>query len=66
MTNIISTNSFDLKPIFQSPQTTLHMYGKKIARPNRKMGHMTTISSVLSRDQLLTQARKLKENIIQE
>ncbi|MGL1887557.1 MAG: 5-(carboxyamino)imidazole ribonucleotide synthase [Reichenbachiella sp.] len=39
----------------------IHLYGKKITKPYRKMGHVTLIGTDLS--ELKTQARKLKESI---
>jgi 5-(carboxyamino)imidazole ribonucleotide synthase len=31
----------DWSPIFALPGASLHLYGKSVARPGRKMGHLT-------------------------
>ncbi|MBR2250912.1 MAG: 5-(carboxyamino)imidazole ribonucleotide synthase, partial [Neisseriaceae bacterium] len=34
----------DWSPLLKSPDTFLHLYGKKQARPGRKMGHFTVFA----------------------
>ena len=42
MQNIIGAEAEDWKPLAGKPG--LHIYGKRVVRPGRKMGHFTTIS----------------------
>lgn len=44
-----------------TPGLHLHLYGKKMTKPFRKMGHVTLVGDDL--DHLKKQARKIKENI---
>ena len=43
------------------PQTRLHLYGKNVARPGRKMGHFTCMAS--SAEAALTQAQQIYQNL---
>jgi 5-(carboxyamino)imidazole ribonucleotide synthase len=38
----------DLMPVLASPSTRLHLYGKRIARTGRKMGHIASLGSSAS------------------
>ena len=43
--------------VLRHPQTKLHLYGKKVARPGRKMGHYTCLAS--SVEDALSHARNI-------
>lgn len=43
------------------PNTWLHLYGKSLTRPYRKMGHITTMDSTL--DLVLEKAQKIKQSV---
>ncbi len=43
MTNLIGDDVNQWLSILQQPETHLHLYGKKEARPGRKMGHVTRL-----------------------
>ncbi|MBV1775517.1 5-(carboxyamino)imidazole ribonucleotide synthase [Burkholderiaceae bacterium DAT-1] len=47
--------------LMQAPNTRLHLYGKKAARPGRKMGHYCVMAD--SADTALAQAEALKETL---
>lgn len=38
------TGGPDWQKLLQHPQIKLHLYGKKVARPGRKMGHVNALS----------------------
>lgn len=44
MTNLIGAEAADWAQLAAEPGTALHLYGKKDARPGRKMGHVNRIS----------------------
>lgn len=44
MRNLIGDQANDWARILGEPDAHLHLYGKRIPRPGRKMGHVTTIS----------------------
>jgi len=44
MTNLIGDDIDAWARFAAEPQTGVHLYGKKEARPGRKMGHVTRIS----------------------
>ena len=43
MTNLIGDEVDDYEKYLKAPGTAVHLYGKKEARPGRKMGHVTRI-----------------------
>ena len=43
MENLIGDQANDWRAILAEPGTHLHLYGKREARPGRKMGHVTRI-----------------------
>jgi 5-(carboxyamino)imidazole ribonucleotide synthase len=43
MTNLIGTEANDTEHWLKTPNASLHLYGKKEARPGRKMGHVTRV-----------------------
>jgi 5-(carboxyamino)imidazole ribonucleotide synthase len=45
--------------ILGTPEASLHWYGKREARPLRKMGHVTLTDDETDRDALLSRAREL-------
>ncbi|OHX16458.1 5-(carboxyamino)imidazole ribonucleotide synthase [Chromobacterium amazonense] len=45
----------------EAPNAQLHLYGKKTARPGRKMGHFNVMAA--SADEALEQARALKDTL---
>ena len=45
MKNLIGDDVKDVKQFLQDPDAKLHLYGKKEARPGRKMGHVTTLKA---------------------
>lgn len=48
----------DWKSVLAGPEIKLHLYGKKEARPGRKMGHLTALAdSVAAAEQLVRSAR---------
>lgn len=47
--------------LMTAPNTKLHLYGKKLARPGRKMGHFNVLAA--SADAALEQARAIKETL---
>lgn len=47
--------------LMEAPNVKLHLYGKKEARPGRKMGHFTILAE--SADAALAQAEALKETL---
>lgn len=47
--------------LMQAPNTRLHLYGKKAARPGRKMGHYSVMAD--SADEALIQAEALKDTL---
>ena len=60
-----------LENVFAEKNTFLHIYGKTITRPNRKMGHITIVSDENIKEKifenntekLLEKAKKLKETV---
>lgn len=48
----------DWSPVLQSPRAFLHLYGKRTAKPGRKMGHFTVLGE--SVETALTEARSLR------
>ncbi|UTH75761.1 5-(carboxyamino)imidazole ribonucleotide synthase [Chromobacterium sp. IIBBL 290-4] len=47
--------------LMEAPNAQLHLYGKKAARPGRKMGHFNVMAA--SADEALEQARALKDTL---
>lgn len=47
--------------LMEAPNAHLHLYGKKAARPGRKMGHYTVLSAQV--DDALEQAQALKQTL---
>ncbi|POB00255.1 5-(carboxyamino)imidazole ribonucleotide synthase [Chromobacterium sinusclupearum] len=47
--------------LVEAPNAQLHLYGKKTARPGRKMGHFNVMAA--SADEALEQARALKDTL---
>jgi 5-(carboxyamino)imidazole ribonucleotide synthase len=43
MTNLIGTEAHDWLQLAATPGACLHLYGKREARPGRKMGHVTRL-----------------------
>lgn len=43
MRNLIGEQANDWQEILSDPAAHLHLYGKRVARPGRKMGHMTRL-----------------------
>ena len=43
MENLIGDRVHDWRAILAEPNAHLHLYGKREARPGRKMGHVTRI-----------------------
>lgn len=50
-----------LKKTLALPGASIHLYGKKYVRPNRKMGHVTVLDETL--DGARAKARFIKENL---
>jgi 5-(carboxyamino)imidazole ribonucleotide synthase len=44
MINLIGAEAHDYAHWLSEPGTALHLYGKREARPGRKMGHVTRVS----------------------
>ena len=51
----------DWSPVLQNPSAKLHLYGKIEARPGRKMGHYTVLSTDI--DTALQQATAIKKQL---
>lgn len=49
------------QPLLNAGNVKLHLYGKKEARPGRKMGHYNVLAQ--TPDEALTQARALRETL---
>jgi 5-(carboxyamino)imidazole ribonucleotide synthase len=49
--------------ILETPEASLHWYGKRDTRPLRKMGHVTLTETDADRDALLSRARGLVESV---
>lgn len=45
MKNLIGDEAKDWQKILKDPRAKLHLYGKKEARPGRKMGHVTVVKA---------------------
>ena len=45
MINLIGADVHDLDRYLTAPRTALHLYGKRDAKPGRKMGHVTVLQS---------------------
>ena len=43
MQNLIGQDANDWAHILSNPNARLHLYGKRVPRPGRKMGHVTTV-----------------------
>jgi 5-(carboxyamino)imidazole ribonucleotide synthase len=43
MTNLIGADADDWSELAADPAAVLHLYGKREARPGRKMGHITRL-----------------------
>jgi 5-(carboxyamino)imidazole ribonucleotide synthase len=37
-----------IKPLFAVPGVKLHLYGKSITKPRRKLGHITAVANSLT------------------
>ena len=44
MTNLLGDEAHDWKVLSQAPATAVHFYGKREARPGRKMGHINRLT----------------------
>jgi 5-(carboxyamino)imidazole ribonucleotide synthase len=44
MTNLIGAEAADWAKLAADPQARLHLYGKREARPGRKMGHVNRLA----------------------
>jgi 5-(carboxyamino)imidazole ribonucleotide synthase len=51
----------DWARLLRRPQAKLHLYGKKEARPRRKMGHVTCVAPTL--DEALASVRAIREDL---
>ena len=68
MLNLLGENGYE-GPVFYEGLSesmaiegvNIHLYGKKITRPNRKMGHITIVSTTL--DEAIKKAEKVKQLI---
>jgi 5-(carboxyamino)imidazole ribonucleotide synthase len=49
MTNLIGPDALDWLRLAAEPGACLHLYGKREARPGRKMGHVTRLAPMCSR-----------------
>ena len=49
--------------ILEAPEASLHWYGKREARPLRKMGHVTLVDDDADRGTLLSEARELVDSV---
>ncbi len=49
--------------ILEAPEASLHWYGKREARPLRKMGHVTLADDDTDRETLLSAARELVDSV---
>ena len=49
--------------ILETPEASLHWYGKRDVRPLRKMGHVTLTDAEADRETLLSKARALTETV---
>ncbi len=49
--------------ILGTPEASLHWYGKREARPLRKMGHVTLVEEGSDREALLSKARELVDSV---
>lgn len=49
MTNLIGTDIERWSELANEPGTSIHLYGKRHARPGRKMGHITRVSPLTGR-----------------
>lgn len=48
----------DWSPVLNCPRAFLHLYGKRLAKPKRKMGHFTVLGETV--EQALDEARQLR------
>ena len=54
-----ANNSPDWTAVLNDPSLKLHLYGKEIARPGRKMGHITALANTVeAAEKLIRNARK--------
>lgn len=51
----------DWKPLLENPAVTLHLYGKKIAKPGRKMGHFTVTGK--NQEEVIALAKQLNRSL---
>jgi len=49
--------------VLAAPNANLHWYGKREARPLRKLGHLTLTETDADRDDLLARARDLRDGL---
>ena len=68
MVNLVGSEGYEgqvhyqgLEKILELPGVTPHIYGKRITRPFRKMGHVTIVDPSI--DKARERAREVKENI---
>jgi 5-(carboxyamino)imidazole ribonucleotide synthase len=52
----------DVEKLLSTPAASLHWYGKREARPLRKMGHVTLTDDRAETDELLADARELRNH----
>lgn len=69
MVNIIGSEGCDgpvryegLEEVLKIENAFVHLYGKKITKPGRKMGHVTVISK--ERQELIHQSNKIKHSLL--
>ena len=69
MVNLVGATNFtgevyyeNMDKILSYKGVTPHIYGKKITKPNRKMGHVTIVNKDI--DKALALAKKVKETIV--
>lgn len=65
MTNILGdlwkNGEPDWNSILQHPQTKLHLYGKRAAKPGRKMGHFTVLADTV--EEALQQTARIRQDL---
>ena len=50
--------------VLEEPRAKLHLYGKRVARPGRKMGHFTCLGDSL--DEASARALRIQESMVRE
>ena len=72
MYNILGPNEFQgayaldgIKPLFAIPGVKLHLYGKSITKPHRKLGHITAVANSLRQSMRKTELASRSLRIIE-